>query len=276
MFRLARPLSRPSPVVVEIPHAGTAIPPDLADSIVATATDIARDSDLYVDELYDDAPTLGAVMLVAQNSRYVVDLNRFEDDVDLRVVPDAPTARSGVERGVLWHETTDGAPLLRAPLSLAAFTQRLDRYYRPYHRALAAEIAALHERFGYVIVVSAHSMPSASRPVPGVRSVRRADVVPGTRGRSTAHPALIDAIDTHFRAAGLSVRHDDPYRGGATTVRWGRPEDGVHAIQIELNRALYMDEITLQRRPERMAWLRSICSGLIKRFASMELGSSSS
>jgi N-formylglutamate amidohydrolase len=173
----------------------------------------------------------------------------------------------------VWSETTDGRPALRAPLSLAAFTQRLDRYYRPYHRALATEIASLHERFGYVIVVSAHSMPSTSRALPGERVERRADVVPGTRGRSTAQGEVIDAVDQHFRAAGLSVRHDDPYRGGATTVRWGRPEDGIHAIQVELNRALYMDEQALQRRTTRMHWLRSLCADLTRRLGELDLTS---
>jgi N-formylglutamate amidohydrolase len=271
MFRLARPMGRPIPVLIEIPHAGTEIPADVADSVLATKLDVQRDADLFVDELYDDAPTVGAVLLAARYSRYVVDLNRFEEDVDRRAVPDAPGGRHGLPRGVLWSETTDGRPAMRAPLSLAAFTQRLDRYYRPYHRALATEVAALHERFGYVVVVSAHSMPSTARALPGERALRRADVVPGTRGRSTAGAPVIDTVETHFRAAGLSVRHDDPYRGGATTVRWGRPEDGIHAVQIELNRALYMDEPALQRRPERMQWLRGLCSDLLRRLGEIEL-----
>ncbi len=271
MFRLARPMGRSAPLVVEIPHAGTDVPADVAESLLATRTDIERDADLFVDELFDDAPTVGAVLLTARCSRYVVDLNRFEEDVDRAAVPDAPGARTGVPRGVLWCETTEGRIALRSPLSLAAFTQRLDRYYRPYHRALAAEVAALHERHGYVIVVSAHSMPSSQRSLIGDQMIRRADVVPGSRGRTSAHASVIDAVDAHFRAAGLSVRHDDPYRGGATTTRWGRPRDGVHAIQIEFNRGIYMDEASLQRRPQQMHWVRDLCTELLKRLAAIDL-----
>lgn len=263
---------RPAPLVVEIPHAGTVIPADVSDSLLATRHDVERDADPYVDELFDDAPTVGAVLLAARCSRYVIDLNRFEEDVDRAAVPDAPGGRNGFPRGIVWSETSDGRRALRAPLTLAEFTQRLDRYYRPYHRALATEIAALHERFGYVIVVSAHSMPSSSRTLLNDRPLRRADIVPGSRGRTTASASVIDTVDAHFRAAGLSVRHDDPYRGGATTIRWGRPEDGIHAIQIELNRALYMDETTLQRREQQMHWLRGLCTDLLRRLVALDLG----
>ena len=262
---------RSTPVIVEVPHAGTEVPADVADTVLATRLDIERDADLFVDEIYDDAPRHGAVLLAARCSRYVIDLNRFEEDVDRRAVPDAPGGRHGLARGVLWHETTDGRPAMRAPLSLPAFTQRLDRFYRPYHRALATEIAALHERYGHVVVVSAHSMPSSSRPLATERTIRRADVVPGTRGRSTADGSVIDLVEQHFRAAGLSVRHDDPYRGGETTVRCGRPEEGIHAVQIELNRALYMDETALQRRTSQMQWLGTLCSELIEKLGELTL-----
>jgi N-formylglutamate amidohydrolase len=87
-------------------------------------------------------------------------------------------------------------------------------------------------------------MPSIGRASHGDTGVRRADIVPGTRGRSTADPRVIDLVDSHFRAAGLTVRHDDPYRGGYTTGHYGQPRAGVHAIQIEINRALYVNEAT--------------------------------
>jgi N-formylglutamate amidohydrolase len=94
-------------------------------------------------------------------------------------------------------------------------------------------------------------------------------VVPGTRGKTTAARAVIDAVEQHFRAAGLSVRHDDPYRGGATTARWGRPHEGFHAVQVELNRALYMDEDDGDPRPERFDWLADVCAGLVDRLAAL-------
>lgn len=269
-FWLERPARRPVPLIVEIPHAGTEIPEEVKDSLLIERQDILRDADLYVHELFQSAPTHGAIYLAARISRYVVDLNRFEHDLDPAAVQGLPTARLESPRGLIWCQTTDGRPALRRPLTPEELETRLARYYRPYHAALAAEIEALHAHFGYVVLLSAHSMPSMNRSTGTSSPRRRADVVPGSRGRTTASPRLIDAIETHFRSAGLSVRHDDPYRGGATTARWGRPHAGVHAIQLEINRALYMNECTFQRRHDAFQWVASLCDTLVARL--VELG----
>jgi N-formylglutamate amidohydrolase len=262
-FRLVAPHGREVPIVVEVPHAGTALPPDVADEVAVDASEVLRDADAWVDTLWREAPTRGATALYATFSRYVVDLNRDEDDVDAETVEGAARP-AGQPRGVVWRESGAGRPVLRAPLTPDAFRARIARYFTPYHAALAATLRALHARHGRVLLLAAHSMPSSSRL--GVVA-RRASVVPGTRGRSTAHGALIDVVDAHFSAAGLSVRHDEPYRGGATTVRWGRPTRGFHAIQIELNRALYMDERAMSLREQQAEWLRGLCTDLIPRLA---------
>jgi N-formylglutamate amidohydrolase len=145
---------------------------------------------------------------------------------------------------VVWRARTDGTPLLRAPLSEVQFQRRIDRYYTPYHETLRETAARLHRQHGHVVILAAHSMPSSGRRHLGGRQLRRADIVPGTRGRSTADGRIIDLVDAHFRSAGLSVKHDQPYRGGWTTASYGAPKRGQHAIQIELNRALYVDEET--------------------------------
>jgi N-formylglutamate amidohydrolase len=258
-------------LVVEIPHAGTSIPGELADSLDVSEQDVARDADLYVDELFSGAPARGAVLLAATVSRYVVDLNRFEHDVDAETVSGLPSGQTRLSRGLIWRESTEGRPVLRHRLTPADLEARLARFYRPYHNALAEQLQALHERFGYVVLLSGHSMPSAGRSTNGGSTQRRADVVPGTRGRTTAHGAIIDVVDAHFRAAGLSVRHDDPYRGGATTKRWGRPGEGLHAVQIELNRGLYMDEASRRKKPEAFRWLASLCETLVERLADLPI-----
>lgn len=255
--------AREVPVVVEVPHAGTWIPDDLGDGLAVEPDDVRRDADAFVDTLWSDAPARGAVTLVATVSRFVVDLNRAEDDVDLRAVQGA-RATPAQPRGVIWRQASSGRCVLASPLSRESFRRRLDRFYTPYHAALSAELRALHARHGRVLLIAAHSMPSTARFGSGAQ---RAAVVPGTRGRSTADPSLIDVVDTHFRAAGLSVKHDDPYRGGATTAQWGAPARGFHAIQIELNRALYLDELSVTPRPSQVAWLRSLCDALIPRLA---------
>ena len=123
--------------------------------------------------------------------------------------------------------------------------------------------AQMHAEYGHVLIVAAHSMPSTGRRIFGGRHVRRADIVPGTRGRSTADGRIIDVIDSHFRDAGLSVKHDEPYRGGWTTGSYGAPKRGQHAVQIELNRALYVDEQTSEVKQDDFDRLQRLLDGLV-------------
>ena len=268
-FSLTHPAGDETPVLVEIPHAGLAVPESVQDELAVSPEVILRDSDIYVDRLYADAATRGATMLSANVSRYVVDLNRAPDDVDPQTVPDHPDPRGVQPRGVVWRVTTDGKPALREPLTFAALERRLRTFHAPYHAALEAQLRAKVARFGHAILLAAHSMPSVSRAQ--VAGPPRADVVPGTRGRSTAHAQVIDCVDEHFRAAGLSVRHDDPYRGGWSTSHYGRPADGCHAIQIELNRALYVDEDTCRPRDGAFERLQAIVNDLVAELGALKL-----
>jgi N-formylglutamate amidohydrolase len=267
MFTLERPRGPAGPVLVEIPHAGLRMSEDVQGLLAVAPEALRRDADLWVDELYAGCVARGATRLVAGLSRYVVDLNRDADDVDGLTVEGHDGAGRQCPRGVLWRQTSDGASALRRALTREEYRDRLERHYHPYHRALEAELCALRARHGRVVLLAAHSMPSVGRSGRSDAWVRRADVVPGTRGRSTAAGALIDAVERHFRAAGLTVRHDEPYRGGATTARWGRPAEGFHAIQVELNRGLYLDEATGARRPEGFRWLTVLCDDLVERLA---------
>jgi N-formylglutamate deformylase len=261
-FSFRAPEGERTALVVEVPHAGVEIPEDLRDEILAPRDAVLRDADLFVDQLYAAAPRHGAALLCAEVSRYVVDLNRAPDDVDLETVRDHPAPRRAQPRGVVWRVTTEGRPLLRSPLDYSALRQRLTRYHEPYHACLARELEQTRRRCGFVVLLAAHSMPSAVRR--GPRDVeRRADVVPGTLGRSSAHARIIELVEVHFRAAGLTVRHDDPYRGGYTTAHYGQPGQGQHAIQIELNRALYMDEATCRPKTGDFERLQQILGELL-------------
>jgi N-formylglutamate amidohydrolase len=258
-------------VLVEVPHAGLTIPDALRDDILASRETLQRDADLHVDELYRLAPSVGAALLTARLSRYVVDLNRAPDDVDLEPNQGGVSAlRSAQPRGVVWRVTTEGRPVLRRPLDASVVRQRLRQYHEPYHVRLGQELLAIRQRFGFAILVAGHSMPSSVRRNP--REVeRRADVVPGTLGRTSAGSEVIELVDQHFREAGLTVRHDEPYRGGFTTAHYGRPADGLHAIQIELNRALYMDELTCAPKPGEFQRLQELLRSLVKRLGELSL-----
>jgi len=270
---LTRPHTTPSPVLVEVPHSGLQVPAEVEPEIEATPLAVLRDSDIYVDQLYQRAPENGATLLVSRVSRYVVDLNRGPDDVDSAAVPRHPRARHIPARGVVWRARTDGTPLLRAPLTIEQFTKRLELFYDPYHQALRDVAAQIREQHGRVLILAAHSMPSSGRRMIGRGQVRRADVVPGTRGRSTADGRIIDLVDSHFREAGLTVKHDDPYRGGWTTSSYGAPKRGQHAVQIELNRALYVDERTSEIKKQDFARLQAVLDQLVGKLGDLLVGS---
>jgi N-formylglutamate amidohydrolase len=271
-FELSLPESGARPVLVEVPHAGLLVPDSVRSELLAPEDAVPRDADIYVDKLYQNAPKLGAALLTAGVSRYVVDLNRAQDDVDAATVSDHPTPAGAQPRGVIWRTTTDGRPILARALSYEALLSRLSRYYVPYHAALRQTLTDLRARFGYAILVAGHSMPSLGRSMHSDPGARRADIVPGTCGRTSADARVIDLVDAHFRAAGLSVRHDDPYRGGFTTGHYGRPRDRWHAIQIELNRALYVDERSCVIKQPEFTQLQRVLDELVTKLGALDLG----
>lgn len=257
------PSSPETPVIVEIPHAGLHLDAIALATLAAPARSIGRDADLWVDELYQDAPARGATALVARTSRYLVDLNRSEKDVDSESIEGAPT-NARATRGIVWRLTSEGIRVLDAPLPRRELDRRLDAYYRPYHRKLADLIDRKRARFGFAVVIAAHSMPSLGRGPHGDAPTARADVVPGTRGRTSAAAPFIEAVDHHARSSGFSVAHDDPYQGGYTTMHYGRPSADIHVVQVELSRRLYMDELSLQKTAgfERV---RAFCAELVEK-----------
>jgi N-formylglutamate deformylase len=266
-FSVVEPSGEETPVIVEIPHAGLWVDGPALATLVAPARSIGRDADLWVDELYADAPARGATLIAAHVSRYLVDLNRSERDFDAESVEGAP-ANARATRGVVWRLTSDGARVLDAPLPRRELERRLTIFYRPYHNAIATLIERKRARFGHAILIAAHSMPSFGRGAHGDANVHRADVVPGTRGRTSASARFIDAVDAHARAAAFSVAHDDPYQGGFTTVHYGRPRNGSHVVQVELARRLYMDESSLQKNAG-FDRVRRFCTELVTRLGSV-------
>jgi N-formylglutamate deformylase len=266
-FSIKNPLSEPTPVVVEVPHAGLEVDAQALATLAAPARSLGADADLYVDELYADAPDAGAALIYAHVSRYVCDLNRAEGDVDALAV-EGGTARSS-PHGLVWRTTTEGRPALLGAVSRVEYERRLEVYHRPYHRALRELLEERRRRFGFAVLLCAHSMPSRGRDGHDDAGVERADIVPGTRGRTTASAPVIDLVDRLSRKAGFLVTHDEPYRGGFSTAHYGRPKDGIHAVQVELARRLYMDEKTLAKRPSEFANLRAFCGSLVQALGSV-------
>jgi N-formylglutamate deformylase len=268
-FRVIAPRAAETAVVVEVPHAGLAVDALTLPTLSAPVRSIGVDADLYVDQLYAGAPDVGATLLCADYSRYVCDLNRSEQDVD-------PLAASGgaaqrAPHGLIWRDTTEGQRALYQPLTRDELERRLATFYRPYHQCLAELLAAKRAKFGFVVLLAGHSMPSRGRPGHSDTGRDRADVVPGSRGRTTAASVVIDTPERVAQPRGWSVVHDDPYRGGFTTAFYGRPERQQHALQVELSRRLYMNETTLEQRPGGFEETRQFCTTLVAALGALDL-----
>ena len=273
-FVVTRPEVQSTPIFVDVPHAGEWIPDSVMDEMVVGDKTLRRDLDLYVDEIWADAPKLGATMIHSKVSRYVVDLNRAPDDV-------APTTVRGAlridkagyyqDRGVVWRTTTDGVPVMASPMSMDAFKRRIATFHTPYFDAIEAEIARIRDQFGYCILLDGHSMPSMGRVGHTDPGARRADVVPGDVNGASCDPGITWAVEKHFKQNGYTVAVNQPYKGGWITRWFGRPRQNVHAIQIELNRDIYMDETTFERRIERMEELGKTCVALIPILSELKL-----
>lgn len=255
-FRVEPPRTSEIPVVVEVPHAGLYLDPESLAYCAAPARSIGRDADLYVDELFARAPELGATLVSAQTSRYVCDLNRAADDLDAQTSPIGQMPASPF--GVIWRRTTEGRPALTESLPRREVERRLDSYYRPYHATIARLLQEKRERFGYAVLLCGHSMPSNGR-----LGERRADVVPGSRGRTSSARSFIEAADEVAARFSYSVAHDQPYRGGFSTGHYGQPNENIHAVQIELARRLYMDEGSLMRIFPAFERCQSFCEALV-------------
>lgn len=254
-----------SPLVVSVPHAGTEVPAVDAPLLRASGQSLLRDADAFVDRLVARAPALGAPLLVARVSRYVLDLNRAPDDVDHEVCPELERPARASARGLVWRTSTDGVALMTRPLSTSELRSRIERLHTPYHAALTTLLEERRRAFGYAVLLDMHSMPSTGRPGHTDPGARRADVVPGDVRGSSCAPSLSRLLAEHFEVAGFRVKPNDPYMGGFITRAHGRPARGVHAIQLEVNRDLYLEEETVRWDAAKAARLMAAVEGLLEK-----------
>jgi N-formylglutamate deformylase len=222
-----------SPLLVSCPHAGTHIPEDVARGMSPGAREVP-DTDWHIDRLYDFARTLGAGMLVATHSRYVIDLNRPPDGALL--YPGAsntelvPTSRFDFEPNYGPGKEPDQREIER----------RIGLYWRPYHDRLAAELARLKREFGYALLWEAHSIRSL---VPRFHPTRLPDLNLGSGDGSAADPALAERLAAiAAESAAFTSVLNGRFKGGYITRHYGKPGDGVQAIQLEQAQSTYMDE----------------------------------
>jgi N-formylglutamate amidohydrolase len=258
-FDLVRPRGLPGPLVFASPHSGKRRPADLGPSPTLSEASLRSAEDVFVDRLIASGPDHGAPLISGRVTRAYVDLNRDPAELDPLLIEgltegmakaEAVSAKTAAGFGVIPRRSGDGLPLHDRRLSLGEATDRLEAVHKPYHAALADLMQAAKASHGTAILFDWHSMPSRAaggRAAGGTgRAVRGLDVVLGDRHGSSCDARLTRRLRTLFEALGWRVGLNQPYAGGYSTQTWGRLDEGYQAIQIELNRALYLDETTLE------------------------------
>ncbi len=262
-----------TPVVVSVPHAG--VQTARFDAALSPELDVRGDADLYVDRLYRLGEANGPETFVAARlSRFICDLNRDPDDVSAGAVPEHPSPGNTDGRGFVWAVTTVGEPTLTRPLTLIEWRART-AVHTAYHDTIDRALARAREKFGYAILVDGHSMPSRGHSGHTDTGRNRADIVPGDRDGTSCAPALTDFVRAHFVRHGLSVRPNEPYKGGFITAHHGRPAERIHAIQIEMRRDLYMNEQTFVPDEAGVARLQAVLAELLQLLPTLKLYPSS-
>jgi N-formylglutamate deformylase len=245
-YRLDEPSAAPSRAVFSSPHSGRWYPSEFVRQTRLGPVELRASEDAFVDRLFGAAPRFGAPLLAAIAPRAYVDLNRGPEELDPSVIEGVratglnPRVAAGL--GVIPRVVAEGAAIYPAKISRAEAAERLARCHAPYHDALAGLMRRARGLHGVAILYDCHSMPSdALRTAPRIRG-RRPEIVLGDRFGAAAADWAAAHAQAAFEAAGFTVARNTPFAGGYITQRYGRPSQRWHAIQIEVDRGLYMDE----------------------------------
>lgn len=253
-LRIERPDVQTVPLVFSSPHSGRVYPPAFVAGSPLGALALRRSEDAFLDLLYADVPRHGAPLLHALFPRAYIDPNRepweldptmFRDPLPAFVNARSPRVAAGF--GTIARIVSNGAEIYRAPLPFAEAETRVHECYRPYHDALEALLAETQSQFGQALLIDCHSMPSIGGPTEKDAGRRRVDFILGDCFGTSCAPAVSAQVADWLRGAGYSVQFNDPYAGGFITRHYGRPATGRHALQIEINRSLYMKEQTVEQ-----------------------------
>lgn len=253
-FDVILPLHQTAPVVFASPHSGRDYPASFVAASQLDPVALRRSEDAFVDDLYDQAPHLGAPLLRAHFPRAYADPNRepweldpamFEDELPDWVSTKTPRVRAGL--GTVAKVVTDGAHIYAGKIPFAEAQARIESCYKPYHAALSDLLQATREKFGAYLLIDCHSMPSVGGPMDNDSGASRVDMVLGDANGTACAPEVTRLVYDVLTDMGYRVVLNTPYSGGFTTRNYGSPKSHGHTLQIEVNRALYMDEQSISR-----------------------------
>jgi N-formylglutamate deformylase len=271
-FEVDEPTVLAGPVVCNSPHSGRSYPAAfLAQSRLDLAV-LRRSEDTFVDELFADSTRLGIPMMRAHFPRSFLDVNREPYELDPRMfdgrLPAFANTRSlrvAGGLGTIARIVGDAREIYGHRLPVDEALGRIERYYKPYHRELRRLILRAERAYGMAVLLDCHSMPSSTT---GHEERPRADIVLGDRYGTSCAPIITDVIEDTLRDLGYTVLRNKPYAGGFITEHYGDPAAGFHAAQIEINRALYMDEREY-RRTSRFEYVRADLGRMIAGLAAV-------
>ncbi|WP_425071406.1 N-formylglutamate amidohydrolase [Sagittula sp. S175] len=274
-YHLHLPDALTSRVVFASPHSGRDYPASFLNTTVLDEHLIRTSEDAWVDKLFDSAPEFGAPLLRAGAPRAYVDLNRASDELDpaliegIRRVGHNPRVASGL--GVVPRVVAGGRAIYRGKLSRFEADRRIARIWKPYHEKLAMLLDGARARFGEAVLVDCHSMPREALDGALRNTGPRPEVVIGDRFGASAAPQIVEQVEAVFRAAGFVVVRNTPFAGAYTMQAYGRPSRGQHAVQVEIDRSLYMDEKRIEPRPDFDA-VRTVLRGVVAELALLGAG----
>lgn len=234
--------------MVDSPHSGRIYPADF--EFTCPLPLLRQTEDSFVDELIAGATGAGATIIVAEFPRSYIDVNRSEDDLDPAVLaepwplPLAPSDRTLQGLGLVRRLCKSSVPVYRAPLEVSEVQKRIEKFYRPYHEAVQRTVEQRIKDFGICYLIDAHSMPSQSSEN---RGARRPDFILGDRIGTACDVTFTRRVRDLLQDMGYSVALNDPYKGMEIVHRYGKPKEAQHALQLEINRKLYMNEQTLEK-----------------------------
>ena len=276
LIEVLAPARQTVPLVVASPHSGAHYPRAFVASSRLDPLALRRSEDSFIDEIFGAAPALGAPLLRALFPRAYVDPNREPYELDPAMFEDtlpgfantrSPRVAAGL--GTIARVVATGRDIYRDKLRLAEALERIQALYQPYHGALRRLLSETREEFGYCMLIDAHSMPSIGGPMDADAGRARVDIILGDVHGVSCAPIVTDTAERALRERGYAVTRNNPYSGGFTTQNYGRPRRGMHALQIEINRALYMDEERILRK-DTIAGLTRDMAAMLRELAAID------
>jgi N-formylglutamate amidohydrolase len=250
IFQIIEPADILSPLVLNSPHSGSLYPATFLNQSILSHEQLLRGEDTDIDKLFEAALPKGCCFLKALFPRSFIDANREPFELDpnmfdskLPNITNTRSARVTAGLGVIPRIICENTGIYNEKIKIEDALDRIENYYKPYHQTLSSLLQRIKNKFGVSILLDCHSMPSS---ISGKDAKNRKDIILGDRFGASCSPILIEKFENEARKLGYAVIRNLPYAGGYITEHYGSPKTNSHALQIEINRALYMNEKTLQ------------------------------